>query len=211
MSYKSCVEELLQSVYNICHESAKAFERCHEIIKTIADSWDQMHSIPIRGGLRSYFDDFRGQNATENGEMTYFIWPQFLLAAASCTTDQQVGDDTLARFIKDAADYGVDVLMNPDGEGVDFAADEDQRRHAGDHGDGHGVGTAEPADDATTKEEAAVKSMQKAGLARLTAVFQDKARWEHLPTVRKTYKRKRGIDRRFSGPLHLRTRDPFDY
>eukprot|EP01034_Spumella_vulgaris_P031455 gene31455-38848_t len=45
------------------------------------------------------------------------------------------------------------------------------------------------------------------GLARLTALYNDKSKWENLDSCRTKAKRIKVIDRRFDGPKHLRTRD----
>ena len=45
----------------------------------------------------------------------------------------------------------------------------------------------------------------------LMAVVNEQALWNTLPSLKKKYKEKRVLDRRFDGPKHLRTRDFSDY
>jgi len=33
-----------------------AFERCHEVVKALADSWENMKSIPARCGIEETFE-----------------------------------------------------------------------------------------------------------------------------------------------------------
>lgn len=92
--YKIRLGELLQSVYNITI-SGKAFERCHEVIKTIAASWTNMIRNRIcYDGAEEYFDaeeeisindPVSGKNifcVTAGEHMAEQIWSRFLVAAA---------------------------------------------------------------------------------------------------------------------------------
>ncbi|KAJ1421724.1 hypothetical protein B484DRAFT_452614 [Ochromonadaceae sp. CCMP2298] len=53
--YMDTVAPMLQAVYNISIRSQTGFERCHEIIKTIVDSWENMKSVPMRGTVEEQF------------------------------------------------------------------------------------------------------------------------------------------------------------
>lgn len=56
VEYKTRLGELLQSVYNIM-ASAKAFERCHALIKTAAASWTNMARNEVSfDSVEKYFD-----------------------------------------------------------------------------------------------------------------------------------------------------------
>ena len=47
----------------------------------------------------------------------------------------------------------------------------------------------------------------KRGRDRLAPLFEDSDAWTSLPSWKPKHKMRRGIDRRFDGPKHLRTRD----
>jgi hypothetical protein len=192
--YKASLGPILQAIYNISVIGEKEFVRCHEVIKVVAESWINMEAVPMRGSVS---DDFiscdsidlsvevPGNGATafyiRNGnEIAGEIWTRFLLAAASSTNSEKVSDEQLAQFIKDASDYEVKVL--------DPIVDRDAGEECFDR-------------------NAEQTAQYTAGLARLTTLFNDKSKWEDLDTCRSKGKRIKVVDRRFSGPKHLRTRD----
>ncbi|KAJ1424114.1 hypothetical protein B484DRAFT_398428 [Ochromonadaceae sp. CCMP2298] len=226
VEYMDQVRPMLQAVFNISVKSQKAFERCHEIIKIIADSWANMKTINMRGGVEEEYEKIlRGgvidhivvQNSyysvrcggeDENqafvvrggNDMALKMWPRFLLAAASCTSSDKVSDEVLSRFIKDAADYGVQVLSAPeDEEEQEVAVKAVKVMAMAKEGEG------EEDDDEEEEEEVdEAAAYRSAGLRRLSAVYRTGA-WEALPSTRKKHAQKRIGDSRFDGPQHLRT------
>mmetsp|Transcript_19956 Transcript_19956/g.33394 ORF Transcript_19956/g.33394 Transcript_19956/m.33394 type:complete len:341 (+) Transcript_19956:210-1232(+) len=237
-NYLNEVEPMLQAVYNISVKAQKAFERCHEIIKLIADTWDNMKTIPMRGTVEQSFEQIADASDMSVGgvfsirdgdEMIKKMWPRFLLAAASCSSSEhEVTDAALARFIKDADDFGVDILSAPEDEdedenenqdkdaddfGVDIlSAPEDEDEDENENQDkGNTKATSVVAITSSTTAKPAPSSTsttaESKGLSRLTAIYGNRSAWSNLPTTRKVHKQKSAIDRRFFGSKNRRTRD----
>mmetsp|Transcript_19957 Transcript_19957/g.33398 ORF Transcript_19957/g.33398 Transcript_19957/m.33398 type:complete len:315 (+) Transcript_19957:210-1154(+) len=211
-NYLNEVEPMLQAVYNISVKAQKAFERCHEIIKLIADTWDNMKTIPMRGTVEQSFEQIADASDMSVGgvfsirdgdEMIKKMWPRFLLAAASCSSSEhEVTDAALARFIKDADDFGVDILSAPEDEDEDENENQDK---------GNTKATSVVAITSSTTAKPAPSSTsttaESKGLSRLTAIYGNRSAWSNLPTTRKVHKQKSAIDRRFFGSKNRRTRD----
>lgn len=203
------------SPYNIM-AAGKAFARCHELITTIAANWTNMIRNKVLWDSAELYFDAEEEfyiNDPQSGksifcvtcgeDMAAHIWSRFLVAAASCVTNQRVTDDQLCRFIKDAADYGVKILLNP--------APEDDTPYP------HDLPPDQP--DAMmeqgTLEKAALKKagaassinpevdpLITAGLARLTSLYHDKAHWQALPTTRMAPKKIKTLPL-YDVPQHL--------
>ncbi|KAJ1398367.1 hypothetical protein B484DRAFT_484110, partial [Ochromonadaceae sp. CCMP2298] len=109
--YMGKVATMLQAVYSISVQSQTGFERCHEIIKLIVDSWEDFKSIPMQGSVEDQFtslqdggNDYGGPETKikvnncetrvfdikDGDEMALKMWPRFLLAAASCTSCDKI-------------------------------------------------------------------------------------------------------------------------
>ena len=52
-------KKFLQAVFDMAVMDGVAFERCHEVMKALADSWQNMKSIPARSGIEECFDEDR--------------------------------------------------------------------------------------------------------------------------------------------------------
>lgn len=50
-------QKFLQGVFDMAVMNGMAFERCHEVMKALADSWENMKSIPARCGIEEGFED----------------------------------------------------------------------------------------------------------------------------------------------------------
>lgn len=53
-------EKFLRGVFGMAVVRGVAFERCHEVVKALADSWENMKSIPARCGIEETFEVRRG-------------------------------------------------------------------------------------------------------------------------------------------------------
>lgn len=101
-----------------------------------------------------------------------------------------MSDAQLCRFIKDAADYGVDVLLNPEPEDdhpyrYDLPSDEADAimdQHFLEKGAAIAAAVA-----AGLKPQ--VDPLVEAGLARLSALYHNKARWQSLKSTREAPKK----------------------
>lgn len=49
-------EKFLRGVFDMAVMDGVAFERCHEVMKALADSWQNMKSIPARCGIEEAFE-----------------------------------------------------------------------------------------------------------------------------------------------------------
>lgn len=158
------------------------FEKCHEILKVVADTWSNIQAIPFRGcpeeSLRegeAVQLDLPGSEGTleirSAVKLVAYAWPLLLARAAGGTAD----DALLLRMIKDAHDHGAKrpQVAAPD-EHIPGAISEVVRR----------------------------------GRTRVAQLVARRGAWEALPTTKKVHRMRRAIDRRFDGPLHRRTRDP---
>lgn len=120
--FKAALVPILQAVYNIAVKSKREFVRCHGIIQYVADCWDNINAIPKRTAVdETFFEEDFDLEDSQTGkqilsasssftEILQPLWSEFLLSAAGCTSDDRVSDEVMFRFIKDATDYGVNVL-----------------------------------------------------------------------------------------------------
>ncbi|CAM9910704.1 unnamed protein product [Scytosiphon promiscuus] len=203
-----------QGVFDLAVMKGAAFERCHEVLKAFADSWDDMKTIPARCGIEDCFedageDDFclkvelgEGRGGTHRfanpGEFLSGFWPLLLCASASAS---EIEDGLLHRWIKDAVDYGADVSRN----NVLLKLVEGEKEEVSSK-DEAGGSVPGPADKPTLRAKKGGMDLKK-GAVRLRQLHANKSLWVGLSSCKKTHKRKRVIDRRFSGPKHRRTRD----
>eukprot|EP00929_Paragymnodinium_shiwhaense_P108847 TRINITY_DN75192_c0_g1_i1.p1 TRINITY_DN75192_c0_g1~~TRINITY_DN75192_c0_g1_i1.p1 ORF type:complete len:307 (+),score=64.00 TRINITY_DN75192_c0_g1_i1:86-1006(+) len=164
-----------------------AFEKCHEVLKIIVDTWTNIQAIPFRGcpkdslsqGEKVRFKLLRDSEQEEKrlkitcvSALVKYVWP-LLLARSSGST--AMPDATLLQMIKDAKDHGVAEVHQP------------------------------------SSHEKVPPSLEKdveGGRTRLSALVGRTEDWEHLPSTRKVHRMRRCIDRRFDGPRDRRTRDP---
>lgn len=56
--YVQAFEKFLRGVLGMAVMDGVAFERCHEVMKALADSWQNMKSIPARSGIEECFEEF---------------------------------------------------------------------------------------------------------------------------------------------------------
>lgn len=197
-SYEETAEEAIQwfskcgAVVEVCMRvgvgHGVAFDSCHEVLKLVADTWENINTIPFRcdvGEDVSNCDenieaDLGGEETatyqlTSPDSLVALAWPLLLARAAA---DANVPDESLLRMLKDAVDYGFHAPHEPSEE-------EDELKTGTDIG-----------------------SQVIAGRARLGALFTTrKAEWSGLASTKKKHKMRRAIDRRFDGPKHMRTRD----
>ena len=168
------------------------FDLCHEALKIVADTWSNINAIPFRGDVgedvsnvdESIEVDLGGEEAG-----TYSLsCPEALVSLAwpcllaRAAADANVADASLLRMIKDAVDHGVPSPQ--------LASDEEKE---------------------LTSEGADVGDELEAGRARLASLHgARKAEWQSLASTKKKHNMRRGIDRRFDGPKHMRTRDYSD-
>lgn len=167
-----------------------ALDQCHEALKLVADSWANIQAIPFRCDVSEDVsnvdtsidvdlggEEFASYSLCSPEGLLALAWPALLARAAS---DAAVPDGALLRMLKDAVDHGVAKPHLPSAEETELEAEQP------------GV----------VGEDVAT------GRARLAALFTNRqADWSGLASTKKKHKMRRGIDRRFDGPKHLRTRD----
>jgi len=197
-SYEETSEEC-QQWFEDCGELAKAvlrvgvtlgteFGQCHEVLKQVADTWSNINAIPFRGDPGDDIAQGEGITLVDGGEDDEeeegtVNSPDDLLGfawpalLARAAADASVPDAALLRMIKDAFDYGVQRPDQP-----------------------------APGESRLVLAPAARRSLQQ-GRLRIAGLFSCEADWKSLPSTRKSHRMRRGIDRRFDGPKHLRTRD----
>jgi len=192
----------LQSAVNISlqalkqefsEKAADIYERAHETLFSVADSWKNFLSIPLRGSILEYVSGCKITlpHATlefdSMQEYLSYVWQVLLLAAAS---SGKVDVENMRRFIKDASDYS--------GSGI-LPGDESEEEQ---------------------KNERSLSKLEffQRGIEALRVVHDDDE-WKQLPSKMKQYKSKRVADSRFETPFHRRkkegnrsrSRDDFDY
>jgi hypothetical protein len=100
-----------QAIYNILAKDL-AFDRCHEALMILADSWENMKSVPMRGTTEENLQDsdtpisLKGDTTntyTMPEEVLNALWKMLIQRAAS---QDSITEEQLQRFIKDATDYG---------------------------------------------------------------------------------------------------------
>jgi len=113
IEYVKSLIPIFQAVYNIMLTGTE-FERCHDIMKIIADSYDNMLSIPKTGRILNIVNNYKislkvitertGSKSSVDGvsKAIQWIWRLLLLFAAA--TDS-ITETQMYRFIKDASDY----------------------------------------------------------------------------------------------------------
>eukprot|EP01083_Nonionella_stella_P049233 131279_1 len=197
--YEEQAEEL-QSYFQYLHKPAKCiyeyvmkqnaadFDKMNEILKNMADSWDNIHAIPFRGGVDLGDAEFELELTQINDmrkfcaspcELISFLWCLMLHGAAG---NDNVADEDMYRYIKDAVDNGADVL---------YGCHDNDNKEEEERDVSHVVNQHQ--------------CLQN-GVVRLKHLFGLKETWNVLPTTKKKHKMRRGIDRRYDGELHLRTR-----
>ncbi|CAN0387553.1 unnamed protein product, partial [Ectocarpus sp. 12 AP-2014] len=116
-------QRFVGGVFNLAVRNGAAFERCHGVMKALADSWENVKSIPARSGIEEEFEEDRKEmNGMDDlfvkvdvgegvedvkfgspDELLSEFWPLLLWAASS---SDETEDDLLYRWMKDASDYG---------------------------------------------------------------------------------------------------------
>eukprot|EP01083_Nonionella_stella_P049236 131283_1 len=191
--YEQAVE--LQSYFRYLHkpavciyeyvmkQNAADYDKMNEILKNMADSWDNIHAIPFRCGVEMGDVEFDFQlteiNATRRfyaspSELISFMWCLMLHGAAG---NENVTDQSIYRYIKDAVDNGADVLSGCEED--DYSADNDNKE--------------EEQRDHVVKQHGCLQN----GVVRLKHLFGLKETWNVLPTTVKKHKMRRCIDRRY--------------
>ena len=193
--YFQYLKEPSKTVYQYVIKQ-RDYEKLNEILKNMADSWSNIHAIPFRCGITDMLEDTvldfelteinktKKFNASPN-DLISFMWSLMLYGA--CGNDE-VTDDEIYRYIKDAVDNDVDVL--------DGCKDDDGENE-------------ESENEESKSEESVVDKYEclKRGEDRLIQLLANEEEWGSLATTKKVHKMRRAIDRRFDGELHLRTRD----
>jgi hypothetical protein len=188
------IQEPLQAVLDIGVGMGTALVQCNEVLKIVSDSLDDLLACPCRGDTMEDFGgmdiefqldlpwgDDGGACYTAQISCPYDAWSYVWVALLRTHTGLEGADEAaLLRCIKDASDNmkGAELMELPG-----FLYDEFDE---GDLKDGKGV----PEGDS---------------FARL--VENKAVEWKELPTTKKVHRRRRAIDRRFSGSPSRRTRD----
>lgn len=102
----------LEAVVNIGIERKLAFQQCHDILRTIVESFRDLCANPMRGGVEDSLPDEFSVASEEGDPVTVWcaIWFKLLEAAVG-----KVEETLLFRFIKDASDGGVSMSEIEDG------------------------------------------------------------------------------------------------
>jgi len=171
----------IQAVYDIAIKKSLAFDQCHEILKLIADTWTNMLTIPSRGDIHEYYSE-----------------------GSKIEIELDTGYEKEFGTIEGALGYmwkrllcAAAVAQVPDEKMLRFIKD------AFDNVNGFMDDNKEKSDEDATS---GVDKILEKGMPRLKALYE-KADWKQLPTTKKVHRPRRGIDRRFDGPKHRRTRD----
>ncbi|GAQ85154.1 hypothetical protein KFL_002210200 [Klebsormidium nitens] len=188
--YLSNLDAHFQSVYNFGVTMNTNHGDCHKILLIIADTWENMKTIPMRGTIECVVksndtdpimiylanwgkDKWKTFWGSPEGPLGY-MWRLLLQSAAG---NPRIKDEKLLQYIKDATDYNVDLFNK-----------------------------SQPDDDEGQLVITEVDAHMKAGLERLKLLHAQDHRWKSLPTHKKVHEARMMIDRRWDGPKHLRTR-----
>jgi hypothetical protein len=125
--YLAFVAKCLKAVYRICVRDGQEPLNGNEILKSVADSYANMLTVPMRGSVEDAVSDSDVSfNSLPKAEHLYLsnppeaaqhIWQHLLRAAARGAA---ASDADLNRMIKDAVDNGADVdfeEVDEEGEG----------------------------------------------------------------------------------------------
>eukprot|EP00752_Nemacystus_decipiens_P002622 g2455.t1 len=209
--YFKAFKKFLQSVFDMAVMDGVAFERCHEVMKALADSWQNMKSIPARNGIEDCFDEDRVEMAGESDlcvkielgegkeplkfaspvDVFARFWPLLLWAAASSS---EIEDGLLYRWMKDASDYDAD-LQRGGALWKLVAGEKEVKNEAGE--------VTKPAKEPTLRAKKSGMKLTK-GLVRLVKLHANRSQWANLDSCKASYKRKRV---QVDGPKNRRTRD----
>eukprot|EP00051_Salpingoeca_urceolata_P005691 m.75981 g.75981 ORF g.75981 m.75981 type:complete len:282 (-) comp14499_c0_seq1:937-1782(-) len=174
------------------------FKLAHDVVKIVADSFDQLTRIPFRCGPDSPWvnnsfeaelrldgldldmdseDDTTNVTITSYEELVKFAWPVLLGAAADTSATPRVRDTVLLRMIKDACDFEVEDVHKP--------SQRETRLKAG-----------------------IIPDAVRNGRDRLKSLVVDrKPAWSRLKTAKKNHLYQMPIDRRYDGTPGRRTRN----
>jgi hypothetical protein len=184
--------EIVEMAVNLAMEHGVAFDWCHQVLMTIADTWDNIKAIPFRSApdefplnpgrnyLRFFFvetdegpTDFDAPSDIDT--LLQIAWPTLLASAADPELEPDIiSDGELLQMIKDAVDNGVAPLE------ITSAA--------------RGVG------------EDYVEYIKR-GYDRIRKLYGKTSAWKSLPSSKREHAMRDCIDRRFEGPREFRTRD----
>jgi len=172
------------------------YDKLNEILKNMADTWDNIHAIPFRGGVEMGDTDFDLELTEIGVSKNFYASPSTLISFMWCLmlhgacANDDVTDEEIHRYIKDAVDNDVDVLggCDDDDDGGGGGADEDEEKET---------------------KEGVIEQHEclRNGGERLKSLLENKQVWNALASTKKKHKMRRGIDRRFDGDLSMRTRD----
>ncbi|KAJ1448171.1 hypothetical protein M885DRAFT_540121 [Pelagophyceae sp. CCMP2097] len=196
-SYEETNEELC--IYaEVCRKAAAAalhlaftygaFDQCHLVLLAISDTWADINCIPFRCG-----PDVIDEASNDSIEVDFQSTGGGDTATVDLGNPQAVVNFAWPLLLaKVAGDAAVS-------DGILFRLIKDAFDNR----------TKEPQKPSETEGElpAGVVFGIEAGRARIAALFDRRAEWDSLTTTVKKHKMRRGIDRRFDGPKHMRTRN----
>jgi len=111
--YFANVKPALQGVVNISVLKGIELERCHEILKLVADTWDNMLAIPMRGSIEDAATEntFNLQyGSKEQGPFPLPTWISIIWRHLLCVgMSTGVPESTMNQYIKDAVDNNTEL------------------------------------------------------------------------------------------------------
>jgi len=118
VEYVNLAKDFFQAVCNVGIEKDVGHDRCHQVMKVIADTWDNMNTIPMRGGIKEGFEcelelsvSGKKESFPSIQSAISYVWRRLLCSAVAKGVDEA----TMFQYIKDSVDNGTDI----DGEDED--------------------------------------------------------------------------------------------
>jgi len=165
--------------------SVPVIKHCYEVTLVLADSKNQMCSVPMRGEVSDALwseDTLKIGNASQKCSSMDVMLNFLFLNILTLAVEAGIPRVEMMHMIKGAVDYDFD----------DFNELKNEKK---------GQKTKSTT---TPKDQTDVECPNQ---VKLKEMISAKNEWENLPSRNKVYKQKGVIDRRFSGPKHKRTRD----
>jgi len=111
--YGNLSKDFFQAVCTVGIEKDVGHDRCHQVLKVIADTWTNMNTIPMRGGIKEGYGDYELEITISGKKETFlsiesalsYVWRRLLCSAAA----KGVEDATMFQYIKDSVDNGTDI------------------------------------------------------------------------------------------------------
>jgi hypothetical protein len=170
--------------------SVPVIKHCYEVTLVLADSKDQMCSVPMRGEVSDALwseDTLKIGNASQKCSSMDAVINFLFLHLLTRAIEAGVPRAEMMPMIKGAVDYDFDdYLIELKNEKI--------------------VQKTKPNNN-NTKDQQQTEEVECPNQVILQEMISAKNEWENLPSRSKVYKQKGVIDRRFSGPKHKRTRD----